>query len=110
MQILLKVLISVAIILTATAVGKKFPSVAGLVAVMPLTGALVLVWMYLENKGDPAIMQKFTRGALWGMVPTVLFFFAAFVCFKKQSSLPTVLAVSFGVWVGAAVVHQLLLK
>jgi hypothetical protein len=42
----------VAIILGATAIGKKLPSTAGLIGVMPLTGALVLVWMYLENKGD----------------------------------------------------------
>ncbi len=52
MQIFLKVCLSIAIILIATAVGKKLPSTAGLVGVMPLTGALVLVWMYIENKGD----------------------------------------------------------
>ncbi|MGD8561301.1 MAG: hypothetical protein PVG03_02145 [Desulfarculaceae bacterium] len=43
MQILIKVLLSVGIILAATAVGKRFPSTAGLLGVMPLTGALVLV-------------------------------------------------------------------
>lgn len=50
MQILLKVILSVAIILAATGVGKKLPSIAGLVGVMPLTGTLVLIWMYIENK------------------------------------------------------------
>lgn len=110
MQILLKIFLSVAIILVATAIGKKLPSTAGLVGVMPLTGALVLVWMYMENKGDPEIMQDFTRGALWGILPSILFFLVAFFCFKKHLPLPVVLASSFGVWLGAALVHQWVLK
>lgn len=110
MQILVKVIISVAIILAATAIGKKVPSTAGLIGVMPLAGALVLVWMYVENKGDPNVMQEFTKGALWGILPSILFYLVAFVCFKKQLPLPIVLVSSFGVWVIAAFVHQWMLK
>ncbi len=110
MQILVKVIISVAIILAATAIGKKLPSTAGLIGVMPLAGALVLVWMYVENKGDSNVMQEFTKGALWGILPSVLFYLVAFVCFKKQLPLPIVLVSSFGVWVIAAFVHQWMLK
>ena len=50
MQILIKAILSVVIILIATAIGKKLPSAAGLIGVMPLTGALVLVWMYVESE------------------------------------------------------------
>lgn len=110
MQILLKVILSVAIILAATAIGKRFPSMAGLVSVMPLTGLLVMVWVYLENKGNPEIMQSFTKGALWGILPTFLFFTATFFCFKKNLPLSITLAASFSVWLGAAVVHQWILK
>ena len=74
------------------------------------TGALVLVWVYLENKGDPEVMQRFAKGALWGIVPSILFFLVAFVCFKKHLPLPVVLASSFGVWLAAAIVHQWTLK
>jgi uncharacterized membrane protein (GlpM family) len=110
MQILIKITLSVIIILFATAIGKKLPSTAGLIGVMPLTGALVLVWMYLENKGNSEIMQDFAKGALWGIIPSILFFLVAFFCFKKNLSLPVVLISSFGVWTGAALIHQWLLK
>jgi uncharacterized membrane protein (GlpM family) len=110
MQILIKVIISVVVILAATAIGKKLPSTAGLIGVMPLTGALVLVWMYLENKGDPDIMQDFAKGALWGILPSILFFLVALLCFRKHLSLPTVLISSFGVWLAAAFIHQWVLK
>jgi len=110
MQILIKAIISATVILAATAIGKKFPSTAGLIGVMPLTGALILVWMYLENRGNPKVMEEFARGALWGILPSILFFLVAFVCFRKQLPLPIVLLSSFGVWLGAAFVHQWLLK
>lgn len=106
MQILIKAILSVAIIMAATAIGKKLPSAAGLIGVMPLTGALVLVWMYVENKGNPEIMQNFSKGALWGILPSILFFLVALFCFKKRLPLPIVLVSCFGVWMAAAFVHQ----
>ena len=73
MQLLIKVALSVCIILLATTIAKRFPSLAGLIGVMPLTGALVLAWVFLENNGDPEIMQRFAKGALWGILPSILF-------------------------------------
>jgi uncharacterized membrane protein (GlpM family) len=109
-QILIKAVLSVAIILAATAIGKKLPSTAGLIGVMPLAGALVLVWMHLETRGNPQVMQSFTKGALWGILPSILFYLVAFFCFKKNLSLPMVLIASFAVWLLAAIVHQWILK
>jgi len=110
MQTLIKVTLSAAIILIATAIARRFPSVAGLIGVMPLTGALVLVWVYLESKGDPQIMQQFVKGAFWGILPTLLFFFVAFLCVRKGFSLNWVLMASFAALSGAACIHQWLLK
>jgi uncharacterized membrane protein (GlpM family) len=106
----LKIALSAGIILAATAVAKRFPSAAGLVGVMPLTGAMVLAWVYIENRGDPAIMQGFAKGALLGIVPTFLFFLSAYVCVRKGLPLAGVLAASFGVWLGAAVLQQWAMK
>jgi uncharacterized membrane protein (GlpM family) len=110
MQVLIKVALSIGIILVATAIARRFPSVAGLIGVMPLTGALVLAWVYLENKGDPQVMQGFVKGALWGVLPSVLFFVVAFFCLRKELSLTTVLVASFAAWLIAAFVHQWALK
>ena len=110
MQILIKGALSLIIIFAATAIGKKLPSAAGLIGVMPLTGALVLTWMHLENRGDPEIMQNFAKGALWGILPSILFFLVAFFCLKQNLSLPVVLGSSFGIWLLAAIVHQWVLR
>ena len=110
MQILVKIVLSLAIILIATAIAKKWPSTAGLIGVMPLTGALVLVWVYLEHKGNQEIMLGFAKGALWGILPSILFFLAALVCVKKEFPLSLILVTSFGIWFFAACIHQWLLK
>ena len=110
MQFFLKLSISIAIIVFCSQVGRKFPSFAGLIATMPLTGLLILIWLYSDNPGDHNLMINYTRGALWGIVPSVLFFLAAFLCFRKQLSLPLVLSAGFGVWLIGAFCHQWLLK
>jgi len=77
---------------------------------MPLTGLIVLVWLYSDNPGNYDLMAAYTKGALWGIVPTILFFIAAFVCFRNDLTLPVTLSVSFAVWLMGAILHQWLLK
>ena len=110
MDFFIKLTISLAIIVTCTQIGKKMPSFAGLIATMPLTGLIVLVWLRTDNPGNNQLMINYTRGALWGALPSILFFLVAFFCFKHHLSLPTVLLCSFGVWVVGAIIHQWLLN
>ncbi len=110
MRFVVKLLISLSIIIFCTQVGRKLPTLAGLIAVMPLTGAIVLVWLYVDNPGNFGLMTDYTKGALWGILPSILFFLVALVCFRRQLPLWIVLCASFAVWLIAAFVHQLLLN
>lgn len=105
----IKLLISVSIIVFCTQIGRKLPTLAGLVAVMPLTGLIVLVWLYTDNPGNFNIVIDYTKGALWGIFPSILFFLTAFICFRRHLSLWIVLCASFAVWLIAAFFHQWLL-
>lgn len=109
MQFILKLLISLAVIIFCTQIGKRFPSLGGLIATMPLTGLLVLVWLYSDNPGNYDLMVKYTKGALWGILPSILFFLVAYLCFERYFSLTIVLIASFGIWLVGAFVHQLIL-
>jgi len=77
---------------------------------MPLTGALILVWIYLENNGDQAVMRNYTIGALFGIAPSILFFLVAFIGFKKGLPLQVVLSSSLVAWLMGALVHQYFLR
>ena len=110
MRFIIKLIISLFVITLCTGIGKKLPSLAGLIAVMPLTGLIVLIWLYLDNPGDYDLMTKYTKGAIFGILPTILFFLTSFLCFQKRLSLSITLCVGFAVWIIAAFIHQWLLK
>jgi uncharacterized membrane protein (GlpM family) len=110
MPFIIKVIITVSIILFCSFIGKKMPLFAGLIATMPLTGALVLIWLYLDNNGDKNIMEGYTKGAIWGIIPSILFFVAAYFCFKRGLSLQLVIIIGFSVWILGAALHSYLLK
>ncbi len=109
MRLAAKILIAFAIIVFASLVGRKHPTLAGLIAVMPSTGLIVLLWLYLDNPGNFPLMAEYAKGAFWGIIPTMLFFAVAFLCFRKQLTLPIVLFISFAIWTIAAFVHQRIL-
>jgi uncharacterized membrane protein (GlpM family) len=110
MRFFVKLLVSVFIIVLCGQIGRKLPTLAGLIAVMPLTGLIVLLWLYSEAPGNFNLMVEYTKGALWGIVPSILFFLAALMCFRRQLSLWIVLCASFGVWLLGAFIHQWLLN
>lgn len=110
MWFVIKLLISVCVIVFCTQIGRKLPTLAGLIAVMPLTGLIVLIWLYTDKPGDFGLMADYCRGALWGIVPSILFFLVAFICFRKHLPIGIVLCAGFAVWLIAAFVHQWLLN
>ena len=110
MQFFVKLMATMAIIVVCARIGKRFPTLGGLIATMPLTSLLVLLWLWSEAPGDYRLMEGYTKGVLWGIIPTILFFVAAFFLFRRELPLPVVLAASFGVWLAGAAVHQYFLK
>jgi len=106
----IKLLISLLVILLATQIGRKVPTLAGLIAVMPLTSLLVLLWLYWDHPRDFALMTQYCSGALLGIIPTILFFLTALFCFRRHLPLWAVLSASFAVWLLGAFVHQWLLR
>ncbi len=106
----IKLLLSLLVILLATQIGRKVPTLAGLIAVMPLTSLIVLLWLYSDHPGDFSLVVGYCEGALLGTVPAILFFVTALLCFRRHLPLWAVLSASFAVWLAGAFVHQWLLR
>ncbi len=110
LRFLIKLVITLGVIIFCTQIGRKLPSLAGLIAVMPLTGLIVLLWLYTDNPGDFNLISEYTKGAVWGILPSVLFFLTAWACFHKHLPLWITLSASFAIWSIAAFCHQWLLN
>ncbi len=110
MEFILKLVVTNLVIVSCAWIGKRSPTLAGLIATMPLTSLLVLLWLYSDNPGDYRLMAGYTRGVLWGIIPTILFFAVVYLCFRRQVALPLTLSAGFGVWLAGALVHQWLVR
>ncbi|RPI71406.1 MAG: DUF3147 family protein [Desulfobacteraceae bacterium] len=111
MQTIIKLAVSLIIILICIQVGKRFPSLAGLIVVMPITSLIVLIWLHTDNSGDPNLIPNYIKGVLWGLVPSFFFYLTALLCFKRHLPFAISLGAGFGVWlVSALLFHWLLLK
>lgn len=103
---IVKAVLSLAIIFVATYVGKKAPSLAGLIGVMPLTGLLVFIWLCIENKDAQQIMLGYSRGALWGVLPSLAFFAMLFLAIRYGLPAWAAIGAAMLVWVVGAIIHQ----
>jgi uncharacterized membrane protein (GlpM family) len=106
----LKLLASNVIIISCVMLGRRFPALAGLIATMPITTLIVLLWLYSDSGSNSSSLEPFVSAVFWGIIPTLLFFGAAWLALRRGLPLPQTLSISFAVWLLAASVHQTLLK
>jgi F0F1-type ATP synthase assembly protein I len=106
MPFLIKLLIANCVIVFCVQIGRVFPTLSGLIATMPLTGAIVLVWLHSRYPADTGLLAGYTKGALWGIVPSILFFAVALMGIRRGWSFIGVLMLGFGVWLVGAAIHQ----
>jgi len=105
MNVLLKGVVSASIIVALSELAKRHPVLSGLIAAMPLTTLLVILWIYVESK-DVAQIQAFSTAVLWALIPTSLFFIALVVVLKRSASFGIAMAVASALWLVGAVVHM----
>jgi uncharacterized membrane protein (GlpM family) len=110
MDFFIKLLFSIVVIIVCTQIGRRLPSLSGLIATMPIVSVIILVWLYSDNPGDFKLMEDFTKAALWGILPSILFFIVAHYCFRNHYGIGIALGASFSTWLIGAFVHQWFLK
>ena len=98
-----KVVLSGLMIAAISSLAKVFPKGAALLTALPLVTFLSLIWIYIETR-DLALLEKYTWDVMIWVVPSFLFFIAAFYLFKFRVPFVVSLGIStavlgFGVWV-----------
>ena len=110
MHVSLKLLTSNLVILTCVWFGRRYPSTAGLIATMPLTSLIVLLWLHVDTPRERGVLTTYVGGVFFGVIPTLFFFGVLWLCLRKGIPLGSALCAGFAVWGAAALVHQLLLR
>lgn len=83
----IKVVLSAVLIVAISEIAKRSSVVGALIASLPLTSLLALIWLYLDT-GDTQKVGNLASDILWLVIPSLLFFIA----------LPSLLRGGFGFW------------
>ncbi len=70
---LIKVLISALIIAGVSELGKRSSGVAAILASLPLTSILAILWLYRDTQDITKIVDL-SNGIFWAILPSLLFF------------------------------------
>jgi len=98
-MLVLKILISVAVLLVAAEVAKRSPFWGAVIVSLPLTSALAMLWIYWDTR-DAARVSAFARDIFY-LVPPSLFFFLPFL-FASRSHWPFWLNFAIGAVLAAS--------
>ena len=93
MQLLIKVIVSALIITLVSEVAKRFTFVAAIIASLPLTSILAMVWLYSDTKDVPKIIDL-SSNIFWTVLPSLLFFIVLPILLKMDFKFSSAIAVS----------------
>ncbi len=89
MYLLIKYLLSAAIVVGVSELGKRSAALGGLLASLPLTSYLAMLWLYGET-GDTQRIASLSQSIFWLVLPSlVLFVLLAWLLRGGMSFLPS---------------------
>ena len=74
-QYLIKLVISAALIVAVSEISKRSSFLGGLLASLPLTSFLAMLWLYHDTK-DTAKVADLSKSIFWLVLPSLVFFIA----------------------------------
>ena len=70
---MLKILLTALLIAGISEVAKRFTAVAAILAALPVTSVLAMVWLYADTK-DAKKVTDLSYGIFWAVLPSLVFF------------------------------------
>lgn len=105
----IKTITSALVIAGVSEIGKRYSWFAAVLASLPLTSILAIVWLYLETN-DPTKVRSLSIGIFWAVIPSLLFFVVLYFSLKHEMQFWRALLVSSVVMVAGYFFYTLLLR
>lgn len=93
LYLLIKAAISGVIVAAVSEIGRRYPTWGGLVASLPLTSLLAMIWLYRDSH-EPARVAELSMSTFWFLLPSVPMFV----------TLPLLIRAGVPFWVSMALV------
>jgi hypothetical protein len=73
MEFFLKIIVSALVIAGVSELSKRYIPIAAILAALPLTSVLAMIWLYRDTK-DVQQIANLSTGIFWAVLPSLLFF------------------------------------
>ncbi|MBI4994972.1 DUF3147 family protein [Candidatus Peregrinibacteria bacterium] len=73
MQYLIKTIITAIVVVGIAEIGKKFSPIAAILASLPLTSILAMIWLYTDTKDVQKVIDL-SSNIFWAVLPSLIFF------------------------------------
>jgi hypothetical protein len=93
LYLFIKAAISGAIVAAVSEIARRYPGWGGLVASLPLTSLLAMIWLWRDTSDAPRV-AALSQGTIWFILPSLPLFIA----------LPVLLRSGVGFWPSMAIV------
>lgn len=104
-----KVIVSALLIVLISEVSKKFPTLGGLIASLPLLSVLGMVWLYADTR-DSELLAAHSLGTFWFVLPSLPMFLLMPWLLRKGLSFALALGLGCLLTIGLYALMVLLLK
>lgn len=91
--LILKALLSGAIVAAVSEVARRFPGWGGLLASLPLVSLLAMTWLYLDTR-EPLKVAELSASTFWFILPSMPLFLVLPWLIRSGWSVPAAMAAS----------------
>ena len=109
MQFFIKTIVSALIIATISTVSKKLPTFGAIIASLPLTSILAMIWLYQDTKDVNKVIELSTA-IFWIVIPSLIFFIAFSMLLKRNISFYPSLVVASIIMIVSYYIYIMILR
>lgn len=108
MPFLIKIVVSAFVVAGVAELGKRFTLAGAILASLPLTSILAMIWLY-HDTGDTGKIIDLSRGIFWAVLPSLVFFLALPLMLRNGMGFGTSMILSSAVMALAYAVYGVIL-
>ncbi|MBT9151869.1 MAG: hypothetical protein DDT35_00079 [Firmicutes bacterium] len=104
MQFIVKTIISALLIATISTVSRRLPMLGAIIASLPLTSILAMIWLYTDTQDIHKVIAL-SQGISWIILPSLVFFIAFQLLLRRNIHFYPALAMASLVMIAAYYVY-----
>ena len=109
MQFLIKIIITALIVALVSEIARRFTFVAAIIASLPLTSILAIIWLYRDTSDIQKIIDL-SSNIFWAVLPSLLFFIVLPLLLKMGFKFSSAMIISSVVMFLGYTIYALLLN